>query len=84
MQCIITVVKFFFLNSFFVVVIRIFSYPDMFTEKSCPLCPDKWISTVLIWRRFVLVFNDSVITLPIFENPSLVITFSFFVVSSPK
>ena len=22
-------------------------YPDMFTEKSCPTCPDKWISTVL-------------------------------------
>ena len=22
------------------------TYPDIFTEKSCPTCPDKWISTV--------------------------------------
>ena len=29
-----------------IVVIRIFSYPDIFTEKSCPMCPDKRISTV--------------------------------------
>ena len=24
------------------------SYPDMFTEKSCSMCPDKWISTLYL------------------------------------
>ena len=56
MCCMITAVITLYGNYLFV-VIRVFSYPDIFTENSCPMCLDKWITAVLI----IMFDNDIVI-----------------------
>ena len=52
MHCIIWGSYIFIWKKWFFVLIRIFGYPDMLTDKSCPTCPDKWISTVFDHPEF--------------------------------
>ena len=69
------------MKNYYFLVIQIIVYPDMFTEKSCPMCSDKRISTVpqkldeenvnQIKVKYIETFSFNFFTMLIFLNPKL-------------